>query len=310
MSSRARSSAGGGGRAVQKPTSGRAGGGAIDDISLWLSHDNELRQEKASTGMPCLLETELGDKQSRGEKQTVLLLCTILSKGEHESHNITTGRFFIQFGQIFGFVYPDEHLETQVEKDMLQVRLRPSDSCFLIDALRGFQSCTGAVSIIFAPQNFHGEWYPRGKNEGGKMRNLPAMFRSNGVGYMKVGDDLNNNGTHFFSLGVDEYGLGEDDVFQSYFQHNPEILESMNPSKDGGVEKGAPPRAEGGYGEAPHEPIDLLSDEEIELFRKFVKHMEERGYFDGLEKGSQEYELRFDTLLSKFAARVESKRKK
>ena len=152
-----------------KPTSSeRANDGTIEGVSLWLSHDNELRQDQASEGMPCLLETELGERQNKGsgeKKQTLLLLCTILSKGEHETHDITTGRFFIQFGRIFAFIYPNEDLQTRVEKDMLQVRLKPSNCCFLIDALQGFQSCTGAVSIIFAPQNFDGEWYPREKKE-------------------------------------------------------------------------------------------------------------------------------------------------
>jgi hypothetical protein len=266
---------------------------AMLNISLFVSHDNESRQEKAMKGMTCMIETALGDdSNSKSRKKSIIILLACLkAKGERDDDNIIMGRYWFEFHQIYGFIYPDERLQTRVEKDSLQVCLLPQDSLNLFDVLHGFHTCQGPVDIIFEPYNEHGNWFPRAKMESGVMRSLAPMFRSNGVGYMKVGDDMNRNGIHFFSLECDSRYFDEEDVlscFKEYFEDDDKYVDEDE--------------------DKPGEPVDLLSDEDIELFRKFVTHMENQGYFEGLGKGTEEYEDKFDILLAKFAERVQSKK--
>jgi hypothetical protein len=267
---------------------------AMLEVSLFVSHDNESRQDKAIKGMTCMIETALGEGNTPkgGNKTMILMLARLKSKGERDDDSFNKmGRFWLEFHYIYGYIYPDERLQTQIEKDSLQVRLRPEDSLNLFDVLHGFHTCQGPVDIIFDPYNEHGEWFPRAKKENGVMRTLAPMFRSNGIGYMKVGDDMNRYGIHFFSLENDSSYFDEEDVllrFSEYLGNSDEYEDEED--------------------EKPGEPVDLLSDEDIELFRKFVTHMENQGYFEGLRKGSDEYEDKFDILLAKFAERVQLKK--
>eukprot|EP00943_MAST-04B_sp_MAST-4B-sp1_P002685 g2685.t1 len=255
--------------------------------SLYCHHDNELRQESIDKDMLCLIETSV-DKDKE-----IVLLAKIKNKGDHDD-DCHTGRFWIEFFDIKGFVYPAENLETRVVGDIKQVRMCNNNCINLIDALRAFHHCTGSVSVIFHPTCDHSEWFPRMKNEGGGMKKLPAMFRSNGIGYMKVGDGLNNNGISFFSLQQDSAFLDEEDIFASEAEHlldeNEKEFEEQNTK--------------------PYDPFDLLNDKDIDMFKKFCDHMADRGYFDDCEQGSDEYDEKYQVLLAKFTERVLNEREK
>ena len=131
------------------------------------------------------------------------------------------------------------------------------------------------------------------KNEGG-MKKLPAMFRSNGIGYMKVGDGLNNNGISFFSLQRDSAFLNEEGIFAAEAEH---LLDENEEEYDEQNSK-------------PHEPFDLLNERDIEMFGKFCDHMTQRGYFDDCERGSDAYNEKHQVLLAKFKECVLSEREK
>ena len=181
------------------------------DTSLFCHHDNESRRDyRKEYVVSC--ETVDRDKD-------IVLIAKIKNKGDHHDDDSHTGRFWIEFSSINGYVIPADNLETRVVGDTKQVRMNKANCINLIDALRGFHHCTGAVSVIFHPTCDHNEWFPRMKNEGGGMKKLPAMFRSNGIGYMKVGDGLNNNGISFFSLQRDSAFLNEEDIFAAEAEH-------------------------------------------------------------------------------------------
>ena len=258
------------------------------DTSLFCHHDNESRQDSIEKNMLCLIETAV-DKD-----QDIVLIAKIKNKGDHHDDDSHTGRFWIEFSSINGYVIPADNLETRVVGDTKQVRMNKANCINLIDALRGFHHCTGAVSVIFHPTCDHNEWFPRMKNEGGGMKKLPAMFRSNGIGYMKVGDGLNNNGISFFSLQRDSAFLNEEGIFAAEAEH---LLDENEEEYDEQNSK-------------PHEPFDLLSERDIEMFGKFCDHMTQRGYFDDCERGSDAYNEKHQVLLAKFTERVLSEREK
>ena len=83
------------------------------------------------------------------------------------------------------------------------------------------------------------------------------MFRSNGIGYMKVGDGLNNNGISFFSLQRDSAFLDEEDIFANEAEYlldeNEKEFEEQNTK--------------------PSDPFDLLNEKDIDMFQKFCDHM-------------------------------------
>ena len=201
--------------------------------------------------MLCLIETAV-DKD-----KDIILLAKVKNKGDHHDDDSHTGRFWIEFFNIYGFLCPAENLETRIVGDIKQVRMYKHNCINLIDALRGFHHCTGAVSVIFHPTCDHNEWFPRMKNEGNGMKKLPAMFRSNGIGYMKVGDGLNNNGISFFSLQRDSAFLDEEDIFANEAEHlldeNEKEFEEQNTK--------------------PSDPFDLLNEKDIDMFQKFCDHM-------------------------------------
>ena len=219
--------------------------------SLFCHHDNELRQGSIEKEMLCLIETAV-DKD-----KDIILLAKVKNKGDHHDDDSHTGRFWIEFFNIYGFLCPADNLETRIVGDIKQVRMYKHNCINLIDALRGFHHCTGAVSVIFHPTCDHNEWFPRMKNEGNGMKKLPAMFRSNGIGYMKVGDGLNNNGISFFSLQRDSAFLDEEDIFANEAEHlldeNEKEFEEQNTK--------------------PSDPFDLLNEKDIDMFQKFCDHM-------------------------------------
>ena len=59
---------------------------AMLNISLFVSHDNESRQEKAMKGMTCMIETALGDdSNSKSRKKSIIILLACLkAKGERD----------------------------------------------------------------------------------------------------------------------------------------------------------------------------------------------------------------------------------
>eukprot|EP00949_MAST-11_sp_MAST-11-sp1_P004881 g4881.t1 len=63
------------------------------------------------------------------------------------------------------------------------------------------------------------------------MRSIPAMFRSDGVGYMRVGDDLNRNGNQFLSFDGGRTFLDSERVEATLgaLGIDPDILESAMP---------------------------------------------------------------------------------
>ena len=60
-----------------------------------------------------------------------------------------------------------------------------------------FQNCNDRINVIIDPQCSPGEWYPF--LESGSMRKIAPQFRSRGVGYIRLGDDMSKNGCAFLS---------------------------------------------------------------------------------------------------------------
>eukprot|EP01082_Thalassiosira_pseudonana_P011113 g10511.t1 g10511 contig4:2019700-2022568(+) len=62
-----------------------------------------------------------------------------------------------------------------------------------------FKDCHGAIDVILDPQRDAGGWYPQKEARSGG-RKIAPQFRSRGVGYIRLGDDMSENGLAFLSV--------------------------------------------------------------------------------------------------------------
>ena len=58
------------------------------------------------------------------------------------------------------------------------------------------RKCTSRVDVILDPSNSENKWYPYFEGR----RRMAPQFRSRGVGYLRLGDDMSNYGSAFLSL--------------------------------------------------------------------------------------------------------------
>lgn len=64
------------------------------------------------------------------------------------------------------------------------------------DVIHFFQGCNGRVDVILDPYHDNRSWYPYYEGS----RKMAPQFRSKGIGYLRLGDDMSNYGTAFLSL--------------------------------------------------------------------------------------------------------------
>jgi len=195
-----------------KPT--KQNGARKFDEALWIVHDNPKLGEgvvwSGSNKMSCLVETKDPMKKNcvRILRGTIDFCGSILdcTNGRNEGRNMERGSECIRLGDVCGFVIDHDKVETRLAKNksIHEFRLDPNNTTQLTGPnaqkqLKDFlHDCCGAVNVILSPHSSPGGWYPL-REAGSNGRKVAPQFRSNGVGYIRLGDDMGNNGLAFLS---------------------------------------------------------------------------------------------------------------
>lgn len=173
-------------------------------LELWVFHDNGSRQGVLEAGMEVLLETVLPRGGDPGApKTTFVLRGEVLGAMETSAAHEQKGRFTMVLGALKGYLLPGSASVRMRTNGDLQEWCYPDDGSVAADELVAWLCASEeSIAIIFSPvRSDTGRWYPRKKNEGSGFRSLPAMFRSSGVGYMKLGDiNTSRFGNQFLSF--------------------------------------------------------------------------------------------------------------
>lgn len=184
------------------------------DQALWIVHDNPtLGNRLVCSGtkkMSCLIET----KDPRTKNCMRILHATIDYSGPvvnsggrmiRDIEETDRGAECIRLGNVWGFIINHDEVETRLSQNnsVHQFQLDKDDALPLTglnaqanikDFLKG---CMGSVDVILDPQSSSGGWYPIREANG--TRKIAPQFRSRGIGYIRLGDDMGMNGQAFMS---------------------------------------------------------------------------------------------------------------
>ena len=182
--------------------------------ALWIVHDNPQLGDKISYSGPkkmeCMLETKEPGKKNcvriligdidfiggvknagigkvGGRENEVGTECIRLrnAKGYYVDHNLAASRLS-KDKSVYEFHLGDENAHVLTGE-------------FASMTVTGFfKGCNGAIDVILDPQKDVGGWYPQKEASDGGRRVAP-QFRSKGVGYIRLGDDMSENGLAFLS---------------------------------------------------------------------------------------------------------------
>jgi len=183
------------------------------DEALWFLHDNpQLGDKLLTTGrtMKCWIET----KDPRNKDCVRVLLGNIDYSGSLDgagldgpeiAQNLFIGTECIRIRDVVGY-YIDYKIidkrKTQ-DKSVIELTLKGSKGIILtgenaqLSTKDFLENCDGCIDVILDPQCATGEWYPF--RESISMRKIAPQFRSKGVGYIRLGDDMSKNGLAFLS---------------------------------------------------------------------------------------------------------------
>ena len=182
-------------------------------LALWIVHDNpqlgNLIVASGSRSMKCLVETK--ETESRSCVRIVTgtidysgrVIGSGLNRGSIESTEL--GTECIRLRGVKGYFVDHNTVETRLSQDgdILEFCLGSAKSAFLsgedasMSAKEFLCCCNGAVDVIIDPQKSTGDWYPLKEVASG--RKIAPQFRSKGVGYIRLGDDMGKNGLAFIS---------------------------------------------------------------------------------------------------------------
>jgi hypothetical protein len=183
--------------------------------ALWIAHDNPQLGEKiiysGPRRMECMLETKepgkkdcvrivIGDIDYSGNAQSSGIGNThgVESEQGTECIRIRNARgYFVDHNQVATRLSRDKTVyEFHLGDDTAQVLTGKSASMSIADF---FRDCHGAIDVILDPQRDSGGWYPQKEARSGG-RKIAPQFRSKGVGYIRLGDDMSENGLAFLSV--------------------------------------------------------------------------------------------------------------
>ena len=186
------------------------------DRALWIVHDNpQLGNQVVASGakqMKCLIETKDFDR----EGCVRILTGTIDYSGAAEQSdidrlrvsNIETGTECLRLRSVRGYLVDHSAIETRLSgnRSIREFHLKAGNATALtgkdatMSSREFLEGCKGSVDVIIDPQCSSGEWYPqREASSGENARKLAPQFRSKGVGYIRLGDDMGKNGQAFLS---------------------------------------------------------------------------------------------------------------
>jgi len=200
---------------------------ALNAGALWIVHDNpNLGSRLVCSGpskMSCFVET----KDPRIKDCVRILHGTIdysgpvVKSGDRavcDIANIHRGGECIRLGNICGYIVRHDVAQTRIDrsKTVHEFQLNENEAIHLMGrnaemSVKQFLAgCVGAVDVILDPHYSPGQWYPI--REAASSRKLAPQFRSRGIGYIRLGDEMGNNGQAFISS----------DCCQTFFFDEPE----------------------------------------------------------------------------------------
>lgn len=187
------------------------------DEALWIIHDNpQLGNKLLISGrtMKCWIETKDPDKKDcmrviigNIDYSGDLINGGIESNDRQflDSYSTLVGNECIRLRNAVGFFVNYSTVDTRVSRDdkLVEFRLDTdggfplTGSCAKMSTKEFFQKCNGCLDVILDPQCAPGDWYPWRENA--SKRKIAPQFRSKGVGYIRLGDDMSRNGLAFLS---------------------------------------------------------------------------------------------------------------
>mmetsp|Transcript_39766 Transcript_39766/g.124211 ORF Transcript_39766/g.124211 Transcript_39766/m.124211 type:complete len:800 (-) Transcript_39766:2725-5124(-) len=205
------------------------------DGGLWVFHDNpalggRIRQTLAGCGaMNVLIETpewhidsvldpvaaEADVREGTNKQYSVMITARIVSSTESPAGFQERGSQVLELEDLVAHrsvpIRPTSPCQQQRWNDgFLQVRLPSTAGMRLGTALEiteFFDGANGRIDIILEP-NHDGAWYPIRDTS----RNLAPQFRSQGIGYIRLGDDMGRKGAFFLSVNQGRSFLRNDAV--------------------------------------------------------------------------------------------------
>ena len=173
--------------------------------ALWIVHDNPQLGEKiiysGPRSMECMLETK-----EPGKKNCVrIIVCDIDFSGKC-SRETEVGTECIRVRNVKGYYVDHNQAPSRLSKDksIYEFHLGEENAHLLTGRAATksvedfFKGCDGAIDVILDPQKDFGGWYPQREASSGG-RKIAPQFRSKGVGYIRLGDDMSENGLAFLS---------------------------------------------------------------------------------------------------------------
>jgi hypothetical protein len=113
--------------------------------------------------------------------------------------NILNNIFRCQGNSMRGFKSDIKSFPTQVKGDILEIDLSAGDSKVDVSTNENvsklLSTCTSRVDVILDPSFSPPLWYPYWEGK----RKMAPQFRSRGIGYLRLGDDMSQFGTAFLS---------------------------------------------------------------------------------------------------------------
>ena len=175
---------------------------------LWIVHDNPKLGSKvthAGNAVKCWIETK--DPHSKTCFRVLTGSIDYSGPSAGETFDGSDPNLRIQGDQCFrvsnlaAYIVDHEKVETKLSKGGTIVEFRLSDDCRaqLTSLKEFFHGCLGSVDMILDPQVSPGNWYPQREANSVSYTKIAPQFRSKGVGYLRLGDDMGKNGLAFLS---------------------------------------------------------------------------------------------------------------
>jgi hypothetical protein len=183
--------------------------------TLWILHDDpKLSSRLVCSGrnkMRCFIETKDPTKRQclRILHGTIDYSGPVARSGEKAQvpvRETSRGTECICIGNIRGYIinYDIEELNLDNNRSLYEFRLDEATSTQLTgrnaetSVKKFLEGCVGAVDVIFNPHHSPSGWYPL--VEATSLRKIASQFRSKGIGYIRLGDDMGKHGQSFLSV--------------------------------------------------------------------------------------------------------------
>jgi len=168
---------------------------------LWVMHDNPtLAGQVGGKSMPCLLETK-----DHKDKDVVRIVHGLIEFCGPTPVDTDRGTECLRLKNLVGYTIDKKTCETRVapaSSNIIEYRFCPEGESGIslsgdgaeMSVLDFLSRCDQRVDVILDPHR-DGDWYPFKE----ATRSMAPQFKSNGVGYIRLGDDMSSNGVAFLS---------------------------------------------------------------------------------------------------------------